>query len=268
MKNMKAFILALLFILVGGHAFSQNEEEEILKTNDWEAIISPYAFLAAQSTDVGGEKIRQSFSDLSSITNTGFQIAVSVKYKRFITRFDGTWAWLATEEKSSALEVEANIRQQILDFRGGYIVYENLSMASNEVIKGWDLEVNAGAKYWNNTVDIDYRVIINDIPILEGSINEPQEWWDFMIGVKPTIYVTPRMKINTSFSAGGFGIGNSSKFTYDFIYANSFKVTKLITVDAGFRNFMYDRVDGEGESQVDTRVNVIGPFVGVSIIWD
>lgn len=36
--------------------------------------------------------------------------------------------------------------------------------------------------------------------------------------------------------------------------------------DAGFRNFRYRRSDGEGDSELETRVNVLGPFLGVSLI--
>jgi hypothetical protein len=67
-------------------------------------------------------------------------------------------------------------------------------------------------------------------------------------------------------SLGGFGIGNSSNFAYDFTYLNAFRVSRLITLNAGFRNFRYRRVDGEGDSELETRVNVLGPFLGVSFI--
>lgn len=253
-------------MMISVKVISQSFEEfgESKDDKDWSYTISPYAFLAAQSTDVGGEKIRQSFSDLSSIVNTGFQIAGSVQYKRFITRFDGTWAWLGSDVSQSALRVDVEIQQQILDFRAGYIIVEKLDQVEREVIRGWALEVNAGAKYWNNTIGLNYKLGIGDRPILEGSLDEVQQWWDFMIGINPKIYVTPKMLISTSLSIGGFGIGNSSNFSYDFLYVNSFRVSKLLGISVGFRNFQYDRVDGTGADEVDTKVNVIGPFIGLS----
>ncbi|MGI9548209.1 MAG: hypothetical protein ACR2MM_13275, partial [Flavobacteriaceae bacterium] len=57
-----------------------NEEED---RKDWSYSFTPYALLASQSTNVGGEQIRQSFGDLSSLTNAGFQFIASVRYKRF-----------------------------------------------------------------------------------------------------------------------------------------------------------------------------------------
>ncbi len=57
-------------------------------------------------TDVGGEKLRQSFNDLSSITNFGFQLSAAARYKRFILSFDGTYAALGSELGSELQKVK------------------------------------------------------------------------------------------------------------------------------------------------------------------
>jgi hypothetical protein len=49
---------------------------------EWGLAITPYAWLAAQSTDVGGQEIRQSFNDLASITNFGFQTRLFARWRR------------------------------------------------------------------------------------------------------------------------------------------------------------------------------------------
>jgi hypothetical protein len=51
--------------------------------DDWGLVLTPYAFLAAQSTDVGGTALRQSFNDLASITNLGFQALFALS-RRFV----------------------------------------------------------------------------------------------------------------------------------------------------------------------------------------
>ena len=48
---------------------AQNAGSDFVKVNErkeWGFSISPYAWLAGQATDVGGEKIRQSFNDLGA----------------------------------------------------------------------------------------------------------------------------------------------------------------------------------------------------------
>ena len=73
--------------------------------------------------------------------------------------------------------------------------------------------------------------------------------------------------LGVSASGGGFGIGNASDFAWDFVYTNTFKVSKLISVTAGFRSFQYKRTDGEGAEELETKVHVLGPLIGVSFVF-
>ena len=243
-----------------------NEEDD---RKDWSFSFTPYALLASQSTNVGGEQIRQSFGDLSSLTNTGFQFIASVRYRRFGFSLDGTLANLGKEEPLGLLELKLNLDQQILHFKGSYILYETYEMEDNRVIDGWSLEAIAGAKSWKIEVQLDYALFFNDELLTEDRLlDQKQDWWDMMVGVRTTISLSPRVLLGSWISVGGFGLGNSSKFTYDFTYLNAFRLSRLITINAGFRNFRYKRVDGEGESELETRVNVLGPFLGVSFIFN
>ena len=134
------------------------------------------------------------------------------------------------------------------------------------MIEGWNIEALAGGKYWSNELRVDYEVSLGGIVLDQGRIDEPQDWWDLMVGVKTTISLSPNVLLSSWINFGGFGIGNSSKMAYDFTYLNAFRVSRLITINAGFRNFRYRRVDGEGDTELETRVNVLGPFLGVSLI--
>ena len=148
-------ILLLIGILglstLNGQVTNKNFNEEDDR-KDWSFSFTPYALLASQSTNVGGEQIRQSFGDLSSLTNAGFQFIASIRYKRFGFALDGTLANLGKEEGIGPLQVKFNLDQQILDFKGSYVVYETFEMEDNRVIDGWSLEALAGAKYWPNEV--------------------------------------------------------------------------------------------------------------------
>jgi hypothetical protein len=139
-------------------------------------------------------------------------------------------------------------------------------MENNRVIDGWNIEAMAGAKYWSNDLTVDYQVTLGDIILDEGRIEEPQDWFDLMLGIRTNISLAPRVLLSSWINFGGFGIGNSSEFAYDFTYLNSFRVSRLITINAGFRNFRYRRVDGEGDAELETRVNVLGPVLGVSFM--
>lgn len=234
---------------------------------DWGFSVTPYAMLAAQSTDVGSEKIRQSFSDLASMTNAGFQIIAIARYKRFKLMFDGTFASLGADMEQGPLTIDANIKQRISDYRLSYVVYDNFEFDDDNAIHGWALEFGIGAKYWKNDVGVTYEINMPIIGPSGDSFNIPQEWWDLMLGVKTNFVLNKNASLGVALNIGGFGIGNSSKIAYNFTYINNFKVLEWMSVNAGFRNFYYNRVDGEGEDELTTKVNVLGPMLGVSFIF-
>jgi len=256
-------VLILGVSTLTGQVTNQNFNEQDDR-KDWSFSFTPYALLASQSTNIGGNRITQSFGELSSLTDAGFQLIAAVRYKRFGFSLDGTWASLGSEAEQGPLVLDVQVKQKILDFRGSYVLYETFQMEDNRIIDGWSLEVLGGAKYWSNELNADYTLFLGEQPVLEGSIEEPQSWWDPMLGVRTSISLAPRVLLSSWISFGGFGIGNSSKFAYDFTYLNAFRVSRLITINAGFRNFRYRRVDGEGADELETRVNVLGPFLGVS----
>jgi len=269
--QIKRFLIISLYlvILFVSPSFAQDGQSDFSKTEDtrdWGFSVTPYALLAANFTDVGGQALRQSFSDLTSITNAGFQIIAKARYKRLFVSFDGTFATLGINEQQGPLQLDVEIRQRIFDLKAGYRVYSNFDLKSNDVIDGWSIDINVGGKYWNNNVNVAYAIIINDEPILEDNVVLPQEWWDLMAGVSMKFVVSPRFLVGVAYNAGGFGIGNSSKFAYDFTYVNSFKVHKNILINAGFRSFMYRRVDITDGEELTTKVTVLGPMLGVSFM--
>jgi len=272
MTKTKILLYLLITLLLSSTIYSQDkmaiEDDYENPNSDWRFIISPYGWLAGQATDVGGEKIRQSFNDLYSLTNLGFQLNAVTMYKDFIFLADGTFANLGSSIEEGPLTVDLNIVQYILDLKLGYLVYSNIDFGEDEVIRGWALEVNAGAKYWKNDVAVDYKLQINNPPpLIEGSIKEPQAWWDLMIGVKSRIFLSESVLLGITGNIGGFGIGNSSKLSWDFAYVNTFKVSNLISVTAGYKTFKYNREDGEGDAKVETTVHVFGPLLGVSFVF-
>jgi hypothetical protein len=267
MKRLLSTLVASIFVLQMN--YSQDTEADFERVNqrkDWSLSISPYAWLAGNATDVGGEKLRQSFNDLSSITNFGFQMTTSGRYKRFTALLDWTYAHLGAKQGNNFLDVDANIYQWIVDQKLGYIVYDRIDYKEDNVIAGWSLEATLGAKYWSNDVNVDYTFEIMEGFPIEGGFSEKQDWWDLMLGLKTKFILSKSVLLSVAADVGGFGIGNSSKFAWDLAYANTFKVSNLILVTAGYRTFRYHRIDGAGDSELKTKVNAYGPFLGVSFV--
>jgi len=269
---MKKIILFLFTILMTSSLWSQEKVQadfhKSTEANDWGFSITPYGLLASMSTDVGGESVRQSFNDLASVTNAGFQVISTLRYKKFSLTFDGTFATLGINENSTALKVDVEIKQNIFDFKLGYNVYENFEYEEVNLLRGWSIGVNAGAKYWKNDVFInsylqfDSESFPDPIPLIDQFIK--QSWWDLMVGIHMKFVVSPKFLLTVGMDVGGFGIGDSSKFSYNFTYINTFKVHKNIAINAGFRSFRYKRLDGEGTEEIQTKVGVLGPLLGVT----
>lgn len=248
-----------IFLYIIGYSHSQSSENAQSANKDWAFNITPYGLLAFNSTDVGGTRIRQSFSDLVSITEAGFQLATEVRYKKLRVAFDGTWATLGDKSNDSFLKIDLKIIQNILAFKLGYTIYENFNFKDDEILKGWSLTPNIGVKYWSNEVKLQYALYFEDELLTNDSLNQFADWWDLMIGLKSAFYISNKFMLSISLDIGGFGTGSSSKSTYDFVYLNSFKVSKLIAINTGFRNFKYRIVDVGDAGDFETTVNVFGP---------
>ncbi|MEN8798523.1 MAG: hypothetical protein ABF293_04700 [Flavobacteriaceae bacterium] len=268
MKNLYLSLFAFMLLAsVSAQVTNRNFNEEGDR-KDWSYSFTPYGLLASQSTDVGGQQIRQSFGDLASLTNAGFQFVASVRYKRFGLSVDGTFATLGKDLNEEPILVNFELKQRIIDVKGSYVIYETFEMEDNRVIDGWSIEALGGAKYWVNDIGVDFALAIDGTPIVEDMINQRQKWWDMMLGVRTTISLSRAVLLGASINFGGFGLGNSSKSAYDFTYYNAFRVSRLITINAGFRNFRYRREDVNNGETLNTRVNVLGPFLGVSLFFN
>ena len=167
---------------------------------------------------MGGEQLRQSFNDLSSMTNFGFQVITNVMYKKWILTADGTYANLGSQSEEGLFQVDLDIKQYMLDLRLGYLVLSDIDLDDDSgVVRGWAMEVNAGAKYWQNDVGLTYKFDPGQpINPIEGQLGTKQDWWDPMLGVKARIILSRSVLLGLTLSGGGFGIGNASKMSWDF----------------------------------------------------
>lgn len=261
------FLTAIVF-LISTSVFSQEngtantEFIDLKERKDWTFKIAPYAWLAGTSTDVGGESIRQSFNDLSSLTNFGMQLIAQVKYKKWSLSSNLTYAKLGDKINEGPLTIDFNIDQIILDTKIGYTLIDQIDFG-DDIIDGWALDVTLGAIYWVNDLNVAVDVPI-DLPNYPINVSDKQKWADMVIGTNIRIILSKSVLLGLSSNIGGFGIGDASDLYWDLSYINTFKVSKLLTVSAGYKTFNYKRTDGSGADEVKTRVKTFGPLIGVT----
>jgi hypothetical protein len=231
---------------------------------DWNVSITPYAWFAAQSSDVGGSKLRQSFNDLASVTNLGFQGRLLARWQRLYFAADWTYADMASTTEIGRTKVDMELDQNILDMKIGAVIYDTTGTKQGGGIKIW---AGAGARYWDNQVDFT----ITTKPILPGGSetvemeNTGQSWWDPVLGLGFSFPVTPKVGFLILATGGGFGIGDASDYIWDAEFGALFRLSRRFTVTVGYRQFKYDRTDGTGNEEIRQTVTVTGPFIGLDI---
>ena len=230
----------------------------------WSLAVTPYVWLAAQSTDVGGRALRQSFTDLASITNLGFQGRVALRIGRVLVGGDYTYADQASTTAIGRTSIDMGVRQHIVDLKIGYPAYDSRTA---DMDGGMALWVAAGGRYWDNDTDFT----ITREPLLPGGETEiveeeaAQSWWDPVIGVLAHWPVTAAVGFGARGTVGGFGVGDASSYLWDAEATATFALGRRLLLSTGYRAFRYDRTDGEGADEVSQNVTVSGLILGVAV---
>jgi hypothetical protein len=190
--------------------YAESEFTESSERRDWRFKLSPYAWLAGQSTDVNDEQIRQSFNDLTSLTNFGMQLSGIVYYKKWFVSSNFTYAKLGDSKKENFISYNLNIDQIILDNKIGYILIDHLDFDNDAIIDGWAMEVSIGAIYRVNDVTFKFEIPIGDVlPPIKQKLTEYQNWWDPVIGTNFRLILSPTVLLSLSTNLGGFGLGDA-----------------------------------------------------------
>ena len=243
------------------------ELEEIavqIPAEQWGFALTPYAWFAAQSSDVGGNALRQSFNDLASITNVGFQMRALARWRWIRLTVDWTYANQKSETVIWRTSIDMQLNQHILDMKIGGKVYDSRTAEQNGGIGIW---VAAGARYWDNNVEfstITQPILPGGMPDLDTT-KTGQTWWDPVLGVVLHFPVTPDVGFLVRATGGGLGIGNASSYLWDAEFVALFRLSRRFMISAGYRQFKYDRTDGSGDDEVQQTVTVTGPVIGLSI---
>ncbi len=230
---------------------------------DWGLAITPYAWFAAQASDVDNATLRQSFNDLASITNIGFQARLLARYKWVTFNADWTYADQRSGAGIGRTSVDIQLNQHILDMKVGGKVHDSRTSAQDGGVGIW---VAGGARYWDNNVDLTITtqpIIPSNDPSVD-TVQTGQTWWDPVLGLAFHWPVTPKVSFAVRATGGGLGIGNASTYMWDAEFTALFQLSRRFLLSAGYRSFKYDRKDSEGEEEVRQKVTVMGPTIGLS----
>jgi hypothetical protein len=177
-----AFGLVLAVLLLAGTVAAQDQgppapedQSDRPATDQWSVALTPCAWFAAQSSDVGGTSLRQSFNDLASITNFGGQMRVAARWRWLILSADVTVADMQADQTIGRTSIDLGIDQLIVDMKFGVKVHDTRNAAQTG---GFALWVAAGGRYWDNAVEttITTQPILPDRPPETTFTSESQTW--------------------------------------------------------------------------------------------
>lgn len=262
-------VIPVALAAFAGNAFAQDpleleEEITVAALEEFGLAITPYAWFAAQSSDVGGQALRQSFNDLASITNFGFQGKLIARWRWMLLTADFTYADQKSQTEIFLTSIDMELDQYILDLKLGVNVYDTRTVEQDGGMGIW---VSAGARYWDNKVvfTTTRRPILPDGETIVVTEETGQTYWDPVLGVVMQFPVTPKVGFLVRVTGGGFGIGNASDYMWDAEFIALFRLSNRFLISAGYRQFKYDRTDGSGSDEVRQTVTVTGPAIGLSI---
>lgn len=268
-RSMVSFGVGLFLLIFCSEVRAQDPlelEETTVQTpaDQWGLALTPYAWFAAQSSDVGGKALRQSFNDLASITNLGFQMRALARWRWVLFTADWTYANQKSETVIWRTSIDMKLNQHILDMKIGGKVYDSRTAEQNGGIGIW---VAAGARYWDNNVEfstITQPILPAGTPAVDTT-RTGQTWWDPVLGIALHFPVTPKVGFLVRATGGGLSIGNASKYLWDAEFVALFRLSRRFMISAGYRQFKYDRKDGSGDDEVRQTVTVTGPEIGLSL---
>ncbi|MFV1958211.1 MAG: hypothetical protein ACC662_02235 [Planctomycetota bacterium] len=235
---------------------------------NWRFHVAPYAWLAGTAGTIvsGGSEtdIDVPFSEFSSRVNGGFQVYAEARYKRVFIAFDGTWAQLGDREQRRLFRTDLSIGQRLFDVRVGYEIYRrNLDGAANPRRGGWGRRVVAdvfvGGRYWYTR----QTLLVTGPKARVWKRESTDERWDPFVGARFDFDLTRRWGIGIRGDIGGFGVGDAAQFTWQFTGLVHYRLTRRISLFAGWRALAFDTIEGSGAQRNGQSLTLQGPVLGL-----
>lgn len=259
--------LALAVVPGSGHADSPAGATNDPAPKDWGIVVTPYLWLTGFDLSANGLGLEKSFSDIASVADGVFMFDVAGRWRWLFVAVDGIFVDFGNSSQlGDRLDLESGLKQQIFTLQAGVKLIDTIS---RQETNGWMLTANAGARYWDMepTISYTYHPILPIFDDESGSSTFPGQWWDPILGAAGIWRASRIVQFEFAGHFGGFGVGNSSTFTWDLSGLASFIVWRHIAIKTGYHVLSSDRTTGEGDDEINTKLHMNGLIVGVSFFY-
>lgn len=119
--------------------------------------------------------------------------------------------------------------------------------------------------YLKQKADLDVTIIGVGSPGI--TLGKSEDWVEPFFGGHILWDLNDKMAINVRGDVGGFGIGSASRLTWNFVAVVDYKLSKKVSLDAGYRILDIDYSRGSGSDKFALDAKLKGPVIGLTILF-
>lgn len=230
----------------------------------WALSLTPYLWLPNVVADTGERSLNLNVRDLAELLDAALMVSAGAQYRDFGLGVDYVWAKLGTSVELGPAQAELDLKQHIVSMRGSYRVLATRPAPGTDE-PGLQLQLETGARFWKLAGAL--RLTIPPLRPMGQGVDQTgrsdDSWWDWILGARLLSTVTDRVRFALSGNVGGFGIGDSSDFTWELGGAAIFRIWKVLHLDVGYRLLQTKR-DASGDVST-TKVTMSGIVLGLTV---
>jgi opacity protein-like surface antigen len=263
--------VAVIVVLTCSLGYGQ---EEIGSTDKWNIELTPYFWAAELKGDatLRGRTgpVDVSFSDLLDNLDIAFMGRLEAWKGEWGLFLDGLYMDLGAEFSTpqGSISADIDVKMTMLEFGIGYHLWE--TQVGKEVGQKLSFDLLCGGRYINLDGEIDVRTggPLADLGLVIGrTFGRREEWVDPIVGGRLRWDIDEKLAAAVRFDFGGFDIGEGSNLTWNLVAGIDYKLSKKISLKAGYRIFDLDYDSGSGNKEFGIDAQFRGPIFGLTILY-
>jgi hypothetical protein len=223
----------------------------------WEVEVLPYAWLpdldASVETRLGTKHVSLGATDILEDLQLGAMGRVSARWKRWLAIADGLWVSLGQEDGVQrggiGLEAEVDLDLAHAQALGGFRLYARPGGLLREAVPGdartFAIDGFVGVDYVSFTADSKIDLRAGGAPVIDRRFRLSESWVAPAIGLRFLNDFTPRIRLETLGTLGGFSVGEAPNQFWQLTTLLSYRFTDHWLVSVGHR--LLDANDGRYE---------------------
>ena len=269
-------LLAIVVFFAVSSVLPVYGQEPPCPSDEWEIRLMPYVWMPSMASDVTvnglSGSVDLSFGDiLDDYLDFALMGRVEVWKGKWGLTFDGVYFDLGMDDEfkgtsgATSFDLDIDFKFGMADFGLAYRLFEQISVRNpkSKII----FEPYGGLRYayLKQKADLNIDIICVGPPGM--TLGKSEDWVEPFIGARIICDLTDKVSLNVRGDVGGFGIGSASRLTWNFVAGVDYKLSKKVSLDAGYRILDIDYSRGSGSDKFAADAKLEGPVIGMTILF-